>query len=173
MGVIDKDEIFTDEPRGLGQVPGHKPDQYAVSRAAEDEIEFGMALMEGTDDLDVKKYAGTSGVFVGVAAFSTEGSKENATTELIDGYEAGNPVGAVQQGLINVYATEAVSPSDPVRIVHTRAGDPTEVGKFAKTAVSAETTLLTGAKWAGTITAEGIVALDLGGVTEFATADDA
>jgi hypothetical protein len=110
--------IFNDSPLSLGRIAVHGEDDI-VSRAAEEEIKFGRAVMHGTEaGLDVKHFAGAAGVLDGVAAWSTDASElEN------EKYLPGDPVAVVQKGKVNVYVEEAVSVGDPVRVRHTDEDD--------------------------------------------------
>jgi len=141
--AIPLEGLYTSKVLGAGRIPEHNPFNHIASFAAEEDgIIFGRAVMEGTDnEKEVKIYASASGVFAGVAAYSTEASDLDNSK-----YEQYDPVGVMNQGEIYVYVEEAVSKGDTVRIRHTASGDKV-AGSFATTADTGKTVVLSGAEY--------------------------
>jgi len=141
--AIPKEPLYTSKSLGAGRIPEHNPMNLIESYAAEEDgIKFGRAVMEGTDnETEVKIYASASGVFVGVAAYSTEASDLDNSA-----YNQYDPAGIMTQGTILVYVEEAVSKGDTVRIRHTASGN-LVAGSFATTADAGKTVALTGAEY--------------------------
>jgi len=128
---------------GPGEIPEHNPFNHIASYAAEeDNIKFGRATMAGTDnEKEVKIYASASGVFAGVACYSTDASDLDNSQ-----YKQYDVAGIMNQGEVYVYVEEAVSKGDTVRIRHTASGDKV-AGSFATTADSGKTVVLSGAEY--------------------------
>jgi hypothetical protein len=76
-------------------------------------------------------------------------------------YGPGDAIRLRRKGRIYVYSEQAVSPSDPVflRFVIGAAG--TAIAHFRKDADTAKAFEVTAAQWVGTITAAGIVVLEV------------
>jgi hypothetical protein len=163
--------LNTAQPRLLGEIPQNYTNQYPVTKAAEDAFNFGSAVMSGTAANQVKLFANATGPFEGVAMLSGEGRKVDANDAII-GYNQYDAAGILKTGYVVVYVNEAVTPASPVRVYHTIGAGSEAVGTFATTAEAGKTSLLTGAKFAGTTTAAGNVALFLDdSVSKTATAD--
>lgn len=153
--AIPKQSLYSDRYGMPGEIYEHNPITMIRSAAAEeDEIPFGRALMMGTDGDQVKKYASATGVFVGVAGFSTQASDFDNSE-----YDDEDSVAVVTQGVVLVYVEEDVERGDTVRVRHTANGDYV-AGSFATTADSGRTAVLTGAEFMGD-SASGVVPLFL------------
>ena len=155
--AIQEEGLYTDKARDLGEIAENRSAEQALSRAAEGAIGFGRAVVEGTKPIEqVKLISGASDVFVGVAAKSFEASDLDN-----EAYADEDAVGVVTEGVIIVKVEEAVDPTSPVRVRHTD-GTGTYAGDFGTTAEAGKTALLSDAKFLGTVTAAGRVALELG-----------
>jgi hypothetical protein len=125
---------------GFGRSGDHNPIENIRSFAAEeDDIEFGHAVMDGTDaEKQVKLFASATGKFRGVAGYSVDAS--NIDNSLFD---EGDSVPVFDQGVVTVYVEEAVNVGDAVRVRH----DATGPGNFRTSADAGKSVLLTGAEW--------------------------
>ena len=153
--TIPKRGLNHSQVSGPGEIPEHNPIINLRSFAAEeDDIKFGRAVMGGTSNEEqVKIFASASGKFKGVAAYSTEASDlDNSQFKQYD------KVPVFDQGVINVFVEEAVSPTDTVRIRHTASGS-LVAGSFAKTADAGKTVVLSGAEYRSTTTTSGVAQL--------------
>lgn len=125
----------------LGDVRDNTQESYA----AENEFNFGMAAVFGTNaEKQIKKAVATGEVFAGitVAAMTTEqtlvpGSISDSTGKWLQ-YDM---VPTLRKGQIWVKVTQDVNPNDPVYFVHTNA-DPTKIGYFRKDADTANADLV-------------------------------
>lgn len=144
--AIPSESFYTSRALGVGEIAEYNPKTLIRSMAAEeDDIKFGRAVMAGTtDETEVKIFAGASGVFKGVATFSTQASDLDNSQ-----YKQYDPVGVCDQGVIMVYVEEAVTPASPVRIRHTATTGKVP-GSFCTTADPNRTVLLTGANYRST-----------------------
>ena len=139
--TIPKEDLYLSKVLGFGRIAEHNPMTNIRSFAAEgNDIEFGHAVMDGTDpEKQMKLYADAASVFRGVAGYSPEAS------DLDNGlFSEGDPVPVIDQGVVTVYVEEAVAVGEDVRIRHEATGP----GNFCKTAVAGETVKITeGAEW--------------------------
>jgi len=118
--------LYTDKPRIEGEVPEHRPDQFASTKAVQGDIRFGRAVMTGDADDQVKVYEGDSKVFKGVSLWSKDASYEDpdeTENPLIVGYREDEAAGILEKGVVNVLVTEAVDLDDPVRIWRAEEAD--------------------------------------------------
>ncbi len=140
---IPLEGLYTDNLLGAGKVAEHNPiNQISSFAAEEDDIKFGRATMEGTDnEKQVKIFAGASGVFAGVATYSTQASDLDNSQ-----YKQYDSIGIMKQGEIMVYVEEAITKGDTVRIRHTASGS-LVAGSFGTTADAGKTVVLTGAEY--------------------------
>jgi len=143
---------------GIGTVPINYPGQFAITKNAENNIPFGRGVKVGMNS-GVRRFSGTTGEFLGVAMASDTASGISAENFPYR-YEDGDVCAVCTQGYIMVDVAEAVSPDDPVRIVHTTAVNFSE-GAFCTTANSGHTGVLSGARFAGETSGAGKVALFL------------
>lgn len=164
---IPQEDLYVAKANGLGWVNEHRPDTNIVSRAAENTIYFGRAVMRGTAALLAKLFASSTGLFEGVAVFGTQaGDIDNQQ------YIANDPIPVLDRGVVMVMSEEAVNPTDAVRIRHTAGTGSQIAGQFCKTADAGKTVLLKGARWADTTSASGVTALEMGGAPGFVTTAD-
>jgi len=138
--TIPVEGLYLSKALGLGRIAEHNPKTNIRSYAAEgDAIPFGKAVMDGTDpEKQCKLFASGTGKFRGIAGYSTEASDLDNSQ-----YLAKDQVAVVDQGVVTVYAEEAVEIGNPVRIVHTGEGK----GNFRASALPGNTGILTGAEW--------------------------
>lgn len=138
--AIPTESFNVNKALGYGRFGDANPISNVRSYAAEeDDIEFGHAVMDGTDaEKQVKLFAAASGVFRGVAGFSVDAS--NIDNSLFDD---GDSVPVIDQGIVTVTCEQAVNVGDAVRVRH----DATGAGHFRTTADPGKSVLLTGAEW--------------------------
>lgn len=149
---IEAGTIYAGE-LGAGKIAEHHPSEYIVTKAAEEAIPFGKAVVKGTGDTGVKLPTSASDMMLGVAAYSVD------ATNLNDGaYAAGDVVAVVDTGIVVVYVEEAVNIGDAVRIRHT-ANDTKLPGNFAKTADAGKTAVVSNAYWKSETTDAGYAKL--------------
>lgn len=156
-------------PLSLGKIAEYHPAERAITRSAEAVIEFGRAVVKGTAAHQAKMPAAGTDLFLGVSRWSMDASDIDN-----ESYLANDAVSIQETGIITVYVEEAVDPSSAVRVRHTdgTGGNAGKLaGSFAATADAGKTFRITsGAKYAGTTTGAGNVALQLTGT--FVTAAD-
>lgn len=141
--AIPKESFYLAKNIGVGRIAEHSSNTNIRSYAAEGtDVEFGHALMDGTDpEKQIKLFASASGRLRGVAGYSTEASDLDNSL-----FEAGDPVPVVDSGVVMVYTEEAITDisTDAVRIRHSAAGP----GNFCTSAVAGATVQVTaGAEW--------------------------
>ena len=140
--AIPKKDLYSNRFGVPGEIYEHNPITMIRSMAAEDDaIKFGRAVMLGSTSDQAKIYASATGVFKGVAGFSTQAGNYDSSE-----YDTNDPVAVVDQGVVLVFVEEAVQVGDTVRIRHTADGT-LVAGSFATTADSGKTVVLTGAEF--------------------------
>lgn len=118
-----------------------------VTRIAEGDIAFGLALVQGTADRQVKIPAAT-GVFQGV------GVKSNVEYGGESKYLDESPISMIEKGRIYVPVTTNVAKNAQAFFIHTGAS----AGKFCVTG-TADSTIATGAFFDETVLAGGLCAI--------------
>jgi len=139
--TIPEETLYTSRALGFGRIAEHNPLTNIRSFAAEEnDIEFGHAVMLGTDkDKQVKLYASASGTFAGVAGYSTDAKNIDNSK-----FNDGDSVPVIDQGIVTVYTEEAITLPADVRIRH----DATGPGNFRATSDAGKTVKITsGAEW--------------------------
>lgn len=134
---------------------------------------LGVVNTAGTVGNSVKTIAGASDTAVGVVALTYV--DESATdTNSRPGVKDDQAVNVLSKGVVAVYCVEAVDFTDAVRVYHTADTGVTAgsfAGRFAATAASGKTAVLSGARWVSKTTAAGIALLELNGPDFSLTAD--
>jgi hypothetical protein len=156
MGIPEGD-LYSDSILEVGRQQEIRPSDIIKTFNAEaDGIKFGRALGRGSANLDAELLSGAAADFIGVALYSVDASEiEN------DLYKENDPVAVIQNGIVNVWAEEAISFGDPVRVRHT-VDTGKYLGDFATTADAGKTALLSNAKFLSETTEAGIVVIELG-----------
>ncbi|MCB1202550.1 MAG: hypothetical protein KDK41_18050 [Leptospiraceae bacterium] len=158
MPPVPAPELYNENQPAAGTIAGLHPAERIVTRIGDGEIRFGTGVVESDDPNEVKAPASGSDVFSGVALQSAQASDLNN-----EKYNSLDVVGVAEAAVVTVHCEEAVDENDPVRLRHTAATGKVP-GDFAKTADAGKTMLITkGARWGGTLTAAGRVALILNG----------
>lgn len=116
----------------------------------------------------VKLPSASTDIFAGVAVLSRKQVTTGAVAGLGDltttedaQYDTGDPIRLRTQGRIYVYSEQAVSPTDPVYLRYAAGSAGTAIGYFRKDGDSSKALQITNARWVGTITAAGIVVLEI------------
>lgn len=168
MGIPANSSIYTDADIGLGKVAEHHPLNSTRTLICEGDIKFGSAVMYGTAQTQGKNFSSATGIFIGVAAHSTDATNLDTLA-----YADKDVLGVMESGMITVHVEEAVALGDPVRIRHTNHASTATLlaGQFAVTVEAGKTAVLTGAEWRSTTSGAGEVKLFLKGGTYTITAD--
>ena len=134
---------------------------------------LGVVNTAGTVGNSVKTIAATTDTVAGVVALTYV--DETATdSNSRPGVKDDQAVNVLSKGVVAVFCTEAVDLTDSVRVYHaTNTGSTAGAhpGRFAATAVSGKTAVLSGARWVSKTTAAGIALLELNGPDFSLTAD--
>jgi len=139
--AIPKENYYLNKALGFGRIAEHNPLTNIRSFAAEgSDCEFGKALKFGTDnEKQVYNFNAATGVFAGVAGYSIDASDIDNSK-----FSAGDSVPLIDQGVVTVYAEEAITKGGSVRIRF----DATGPGNFRTSADAGKTVEITeGAEW--------------------------
>lgn len=150
---IPEGGLYNDEARNAGEIAEHLPDEYIQSFAAEGDIQFGDAVVRGTDPAGVETISAATDELLGVAAKSFDASNFDE-----EQYNEGDPVGVVRKGIVVVKVEDAVKPGDPVRVRHTADTDK-PAGVFLTGAVAGKTAAVSNAEFRSTTTGAGYAVL--------------
>lgn len=113
MSPIPEGQLYNDGFLSAGKIAEHHPATHVITRSAEEAVKFGRGVVMGDSDGGAKLPDSASGVFLGIAGWSSEASDiEN------EEYSQYDPMAIVESGIVMAYVEEAVSPEDPVRIRH-------------------------------------------------------
>jgi hypothetical protein len=168
MAITNREKgLFNDAPRLPGEIPQMHDGVNVVTYSAKDDILFGQGVEKGANSDEGKLFAGAGSEFVGIATKSKDASKADSS-DIIEGYEADNDMGVIQEGLIAVTVIEAVDIGDPVRCFHTGVNQ----GNFGTSASAGNTALIGGAKFKSKTAGAGVAIVELGGFTAFTVTDD-
>jgi len=148
----------TSQPESVaGLVFGLNPTT-VISRAAEAAIEFGRAVVQGTDkETQAIQPSATGQVLLGVS-IAVQKSRDIAAGTSAN-YAATESVGIVTEGQIYVEVDQTVSPGDAVFFRHTGAA--ADIGKFRLDADTAKADQITNARWIKGAAAGGIAVLEI------------
>ena len=134
---------------------------------------LGVVNTAGSVGNSVKTIAATTDTVAGVVALTYV--DETATdSNSRPGVKDDQAVNVLSKGVVAVFCTEAVDLTDSVRVYHaTNTGSTAGAhpGRFAATAVSGKTAVLSGARWVSKTTTAGIALLELNGPDFSLTAD--
>jgi len=122
MSIIER-ALFNERPRNAGEISIAHPSTFISSLIADGKIQFGRAVMYGSDGQHGANFAGAGKKFKGVSARSFEASgldTVDAITGTVGEYAAKDMLGVVEEGFVAVYVEEAVTPTDAVRIRHSQ-----------------------------------------------------
>jgi hypothetical protein len=140
--------------------PGHVGDDgirdvESVVSAADQRFGEGVAFSAAGV---VASMSGSGDLFKGVilASMTREAIRDTVAAH----YKAGDQMPLIKKGRVWVWSEQAVTETDAVYVRYTANGA-LQVGDFRKDADTAKALLLANCKWAGTITAAGMVQLDL------------
>jgi hypothetical protein len=131
-----------------------------TSKVAEGgDIPFGRALVQGTADNQCLLPSAQGERFIGISEHTTAWS-ENASDLHV--YEENRQVNILDFGEIWVVSEQAVVPGDPVYYRHTADTAPLDIlGRFRKDASGGDASLVEGAVWTTTASAENIAKIKL------------
>jgi hypothetical protein len=160
-------------PGLLGQPYDLTPYQDVTADAAT-AIGFGLGLVFDSsrtpqnNRASVKLPSASGDLFAGVAVLSRKqvttgtpaGFGDLTTTEDAQ-YDIGDPIRLRTKGRLYVWSEQAVGPTDPVYLRFTANGAGTLAGYFRKDADTNKASLIANARWVGTITAAGIIVLEI------------
>lgn len=107
------------------------------------DVGFGLAVVQGTSDIDVKVATATGGVFRGVTVRNLDVNNSEGTKQAL--YKEDRPVTIRNFGHIIVKTEVAVDRDDPVYFRHTASGDLTTLGAFRNDADTNKADAITGA----------------------------
>lgn len=133
--------LYSDGIRSLGEISNHYPATFTTSRIAEGDVLFGRAVIRVSSVNAAKVIDDPTGMFLGVAARSYDASNFDN-----DSYSDKDPLGVLENGIVNVYAEKAIDPTLPVRVRHTDQGA-LLAGSFTDTAEQGATAIIEGARW--------------------------
>lgn len=167
MSITDLEKgLFTDAPRLRGEAPGHHPNQFSISKAGEDAMLFGQAVMEGASPDQVLKYDGAGAKFIGIARWSKDGNQVIGDDRV--GYNALDSIAVCQAGFMNVIVEDTVVEGDPVRVLHTGANK----GNFQTGASAGNSALIGGMIFKSSADAGEVAQVELNGFASFTVTDD-
>ena len=150
--AIPLEGLYVQKALGPGKIPRYNPISNIRTFAAGGAILAGRAVMGDSSDPILCYTYGTVGrKFLGVSCLATD---THEADETIPAYRTGDAVGVMDQGVIMVFAEEAIALGDPVRIRHT-ADTGKVAGSFCKTADANKTCLVSGAEYRSVTTTSG------------------
>lgn len=123
------------------------------SGAAEEDLNFGRGVVQGTSENQVKLPTADTDTFLGITVFQNK-QQVNINGTLGSGYETGSAVSYLTKGVIKVPATVAVNKNQKAYLI-TTGGD---AGKFTNVSTS---NIDTGGYFQQTIGAAGLVNVEL------------
>lgn len=133
-------------------------DKTIISRAAEGDVDFGLALVQGTDPQKQVKVPTASAVFEGVSAERFYIEQDLATGEGVN--KDGESVAVLRKGRIWVHIDQDVAINDPVYFRHTSSLG--KEGYFRKDISGGEADLVPTAIFRRTATAaEGLTEIEI------------
>lgn len=110
------------------------------------DVGFGLAVVQGTNDTEVKVATATGGTFRGVTVRNLD--VNNSETTGLASYKQDLPITIRNFGYIVVKTEVAVSKDDPVYFRHTANGGLSTLGAFRNDADTAKADAVTGAFFA-------------------------
>lgn len=141
---------FRGQPLGVG------PEQIA-GKTAEEAMNFGVAVVQGTEDREVLLPSTGSQRCLGVTLRSNYFRDDGAATDVL----ATEPVNVLEQGEVYVLVEDAVSAGGAAYFRHTANGGNTELGRFRSDADSSNADLLPNAHFKTSADAGGIAVLKI------------